>query len=613
MRGKTLLGLVLIGLALSSCTQPPGRSPYGPSRLGPEELQEARSQLQQLERRLEAGELVEAEELALGILDRYPGLPEEDRVLYLGARAARERGNDGLAGRLLSALVRDHPDSPLAPPGAWDLARLHRAAGDREEETRVLLRLYPRLPETHEFRLPLGRRLRELIDEELDLEELDRLGEDFADSFAGSSLAWAAVQKAAEQERPAEERGRRLEAFLRLYPDSRHTDAARAQLAGLVRAGRYRSPIDVELARTDRVGLLCPLSGEYAALGQAMYDGALLALEEYNRAEGDSLTLVTLDTRGDEVVAVQAARQLIEEEGAIAIIGALLSSTTTAVGVLCQERGVPLISPTATKETINQLGPNVFQTNLTRDFETRLVARAGVEALLRRRFAILYPEGEEGRATADLFAAEVEARGGRVVAVETLRRGQTDYAEPIGRIRRAGPEALFVPVAPSEMRLLAPQLVFHDLRVQLLGPSSWNSSSLVREAGESLDRAIVPSDLALVSESDREHFERQWRRRFTDRAASPFAMKTYFALWRVIDSLDPEGNDTRERLRAAIESGLFAGDGAYEFRGGLEKLRVIVDEEIEAFPVAAFPQLTPPPAPSFEELEKLEDEGTGQP
>ena len=47
---------------------------------------------------------------------------------------------------------------------------------------------------------------------------------------------------------------------------------------------------------------------------------------------------------------------------------------------------------------------------------------------------------------------------------------------------------------------------FHDLRAELFGLSSWNNSLLLREAGASMEQAVMPSEVALIPESRRQRF-----------------------------------------------------------------------------------------------------------
>ena len=596
-RGRALLLLLVV--ALGACTPAPGRRTSVTGELDPTTLREAAQAYREILALDAAQDPLVLQEAGVAYLETYPGAPDEDHVLLLTGRAADEAGNEDLARRLYERLDRLHPESPYAAEAVWELASLARDRGHWAEEADALVVFYGRAPESDPRREPTRNRLSVLLDERLSTEEIDALARAHPRSAIGSTASWLAARRLYEENADPREVTSRLQDFLREYPRSRFVEDARALLAEIGQEyGIETRDRDLAVAAPDRIGLLTPLSGEYAALGQAMFDGALLALEEHNRATGENLSLVALDTRGDEVVAVQTARRLIDEENVIAIVGCLLSPTTVAVATLCEERGVPLISPTATKETIGDLGPHVFQTNLTKDFETRMVARAGVLALRRERFGILHPAGEEGLALAARFQDEVERWGGSVVVQRAYDRSATDFGGLLREMRILAPEALFVPASPSEMRLIAPQLVFQDLRAQLLGPSSWNNSLLVREVGPSLDRAIFPSDVALIPEDERLRFERLWDRRFPSSASNAFGLKTYFAVHRVVEALDRESGNTRQRLRDRIEGGfLSAAGGETGPGGGLQRLRMIQDGRIREFPSELFPGLARASAP----------------
>ena len=77
------------------------------------------------------------------------------------------------------------------------------------------------------------------------------------------------------------------------------------------------------------VGLLLPLSGPSAALGQAMLDAAEMAL--YDLA-GEQLELLTRDTKGTPDGASAAAQQLLSQ-GAQIILGPLLAPEVGAVKI----------------------------------------------------------------------------------------------------------------------------------------------------------------------------------------------------------------------------------------------------------------------------------------
>jgi len=598
LRSGLVFCLVLsVGLALvPGCAAPPGRRGVT-AELDAATQREAATAYRRLLADPRYEDPTALREAGVEWLEAYAGARNEDHVLWLTGRAAAQTGNSTLVARLFDRLDRLHPDSEYRVESTHLRAVLAQDRGHWAEEADALVQFLA-IAGADEPRVPVARqRIRALLEERLTTDEIDALWRAHPRSVIGSTAAWLTAQRRYEEAGPPEEVAARLENFLREYPQSRYVEDARALLARIGQEYGIDASRDLAVAQPDRIGLLAPLSGQYAGLGQSMFDAALLAVEEHNRATGQNLQLVGLDTRGDEVVAVQAARRLIEQENVIAIVGGLLSSTTVAVATLAEERGVPLISPTATKETIGDLGVYVFQTNLTKAVETAMVARAGVQALRRTRYGVLFPQGEQGAALSLQFAQEVERWGGEVVVELPFNPAATDFRTVIRELRKRAPEALYVPATPNVMRLIAPQLVFHDLRTQLLGPSSWGNSLLVREAGDSMQRAVFPSSVALISSADQENFDSLWSRRRPGTPSDPIGLKTYFATRRVIEALDPEAGTTRLRVRDRIEAGLLGGDTSG--RGtGLERLSIIEGDQIVSFPAQIFPLARPTAAPA---------------
>ena len=123
-----------------------------------------------------------------------------------------------------------------------------------------------------------------------------------------------------------------------------------------------------------------------------------------------------------------------------------------------------------------------------------------------------------------------------------------------------------------------------------------------------MEQAVVPSDVALVPEARRERFEELWNRRFPNSPSTAIGLKSYLATMRIIESLDPEGKDTRARLRLRLESGLEGPDPAAADRAS-QPLRIVRDGQLEPLPVALLPGLAPRAVEP--ELEDFEARGVG--
>jgi ABC-type branched-subunit amino acid transport system substrate-binding protein len=108
------------------------------------------------------------------------------------------------------------------------------------------------------------------------------------------------------------------------------------------------------------------------------------------------------------------------------------------------------------------------------------------------RFAILYPDDEQGRLFRDLFQRALTGTRGRVVASVGYGPEETDFRHAIAQLKAAGSfDALFIPDNHRRVALLAPQLIYYDVKdVMLLGINRWNNDELARTAGAYLSRAV---------------------------------------------------------------------------------------------------------------------------
>jgi branched-chain amino acid transport system substrate-binding protein len=123
-----------------------------------------------------------------------------------------------------------------------------------------------------------------------------------------------------------------------------------------------------------RIGVVTPLSGTYAGIGQQVKWGLDLAAKEINDAGGvmgRKLELIYEDEEANPAVATQKAEKLFQVSKVDFLTGTVNSGSTLAVGQVA-ERNQRLIATTvsfADSITGDKCSPNVFRVN----------ARAGMQ------------------------------------------------------------------------------------------------------------------------------------------------------------------------------------------------------------------------------------------
>lgn len=227
-----------------------------------------------------------------------------------------------------------------------------------------------------------------------------------------------------------------------------------------------------------RVGLLLPLSGPAAPLGQAMLNAAEMALFD----QPDSgITLLPRDTQGSPQAAAAAAQDVISQ-GARVIIGPLLAAEVEAVKPIAARANVPEL---AFSNSTSVAGSGVFLLGFQPSQEiTRVVQYAMSKG--HTRFAVLAPNSAYGNLAIDALKTAVGDGGNAsVVRVATYDPDATDLAPIVqGFAQNNNFDALLLPEGGTRLRLLAPLLPYYGIdpdKVKFLGTGLWDVPGLGTE------------------------------------------------------------------------------------------------------------------------------------
>lgn len=273
-----------------------------------------------------------------------------------------------------------------------------------------------------------------------------------------------------------------------------------------------RVPFDAESGT--RVGLLLPMSGQAAALGQAMLDAATLAVFD---AGGRDVMLLPRDTGGTAEGAARAADAL-SAQGVDIVLGPLFGRLVPSARGVFAGAATPVV---AFSNDSSVAGNGVYVLGFTPEAQVARVVDYAV-AQGRGRFAALLPGDAYGRRVASalrraVFAAGVEfvdvafysdVSGDAAQAAEGLARykerqkaledrrrelearddeeAERELAE-LEVLDTLGPppfDALLLAESGERLKALATLLPYYDIDradVQLLGTSLWDDPAIREE------------------------------------------------------------------------------------------------------------------------------------
>lgn len=361
--------------------------------------------------------------------------------------------------------------------------------------------------------------------------------------------------------------------FLSLYPNSVYVPQLRA-IAG----------VPASSGDAFEIGVMAPLSGDYRDVGKEIVQGIQVAIDNYNRRSSRPITMVVYDTESNVVKTAHRAKEIVQSGRVNAVIGPVLSDNATVSAVVFSGEDVLMLTPTASEQGLAALGDNIFQMNITLGTLGQKIARYAVENLNIRDFAVIAPDTYYGRITTEYFLNELKNHSNvEVVNVEYFQEGIHDFSQQITNLRRKlvrrrmervaldGPMSrtvstgkadssmladstlsiggIFMPVEAEDVVMLAPQLVFHRMRTQMLGSSGWQSDKVLEDGKRYVRDAIIATPFQLNTErSDWLEFEGAYRRRHNEEPGRVSALG-YDAAQLLINAIDQSGTGVRRLQR----------------------------------------------------------------
>ena len=305
-----------------------------------------------------------------------------------------------------------------------------------------------------------------------------------------------------------------LEDFIVQFPRSTYVDDARATIRlaqnELERESNRTAPVSV--------GLAFPLSGNDAALTQALFNGIRIAIDEHNAAHGSlvPVRMIFRDSQGTPPGARQAFSEL-HDQGANVVIGPLFSEEANAAAAVADAEGIVMVAPMATDESVSAGRTHVFQVNPTWTMRGRAMARFAHERYGIRTTGIVAQLGDSfGERMAEGFQDEAMRLGIDVPFYVLLNSGANwnGVADSVGAARIDSVEALYLPIATGNAAQLASSaltsLANAGTSLRVLGNVEW-SDVTARDLATRFDATYNSDFYVMPDDPVAEEFAEKYR------------------------------------------------------------------------------------------------------
>lgn len=249
-------------------------------------------------------------------------------------------------------------------------------------------------------------------------------------------------------------------------------------------------------AKTLKIGVIAPLTGDLSALGLGIRNGVDLAIQqanEENRIPGYQLELAAEDDTAKPDIGAQVATKLASDDEVVAVVGTLNSNVGEAVQPVLAGEDIAMVSPANTGVSLTMGGdaanpqrpyPNYFRVATTDNIQGPFAADFVSEDVKATEVAIVHDNKTYGKGLSEAFGERFEANGGEIVLTETVNPGDKDFGAVVSRIRRARPDLVYYGGEYPEASLLSSQMDAAGIDAPLMGGDGIYDDTFFETGGE---------------------------------------------------------------------------------------------------------------------------------
>ena len=194
-------------------------------------------------------------------------------------------------------------------------------------------------------------------------------------------------------------------------------------------------------------GGIGPLTGEAAIYGNAVKNGAQIAVDEINALGGVQIELKFQDDVADGETAVNAYNKLLDD-GMQVLVGPVTTGSAIAVSAKLYEDRVFGLTPSASSPDVTSGKDNMFQLCFTDPNQGVAAADYIAENRADSTVAVIYRNDDAySQGIRDAFVAELKANGMEAAYEGTFTKDTaTDFSVQLTAAQSAGADLVFLPI-----------------------------------------------------------------------------------------------------------------------------------------------------------------------
>lgn len=308
-----------------------------------------------------------------------------------------------------------------------------------------------------------------------------------------------------------------------------------------------------------KIGAVLPLSGDVATFGLSSKNAIDLAVSEWNAKggiKGKKVKVIYKDDKNIPANSAKAVQELISVDKVAALIGSASSKCSIAMGPIATANKIPMISPNSTSPKVTvEGGEYVFRACYIDLFQGTVLAKFSKDNLKAKTAAILFDiDNDYSKGLAEFFQQGFEGLGGKIVAFESYKTGDTNFNAQLTQIKSFSPDVLLLADYYNPVGLIAKQARGKGIKSVFIGGDGWDSTELYKVGGSAINGGYFSNHYSIGENSSlgtafKKKFEEKYKTS-PDAFAALSYDSTYILLDAMVKAEDLNGPNIKDAIKA---------------------------------------------------------------
>lgn len=301
-----------------------------------------------------------------------------------------------------------------------------------------------------------------------------------------------------------------------------------------------------------KVGAVLSLTGTLGSYGQDAKKGIALALEEMGNSE-PKLKMYIEDTLSTPAESAKAMNKLIASDKVSVVIGEMTSSNTIAAASIAEKAQIPIISPSATNDSITFRKKYIFRACFIDSFQGKVMATFALKNLNAKTAIILEDsDSDYSKGLSKSFIEHFTQKGGTISKVLRYSQKDTTYTAQLGEIRRTKPNVVFIPGFHQQVGVILREAKDLQIDSKILGGDGWDTPELKQIAKGAENGAYISNHyIASGTNKKLQDFVNAYKSKFGEKPSS-FAALAYDSIYMVRQAVKNSNSNNSEKITASL-------------------------------------------------------------